>query len=82
MKNTPLSKVTDVESIENMLDLELIGAMCPNATINMYFSPNMDQGFIDAISQACSANNIVSISWGASEISYDLATLNSIIVIK
>ncbi len=69
---------SDSASIENMLDLEIIGAMCPNATINMYFAPNTNQGFIDVIKQACSNNNIVSISWGASEIALDTNLLDTI----
>ncbi len=68
----------DGASMENMLDLEIIGAMCLNTTINMYFAPNTDKGFINVITQACSNNNIVSISWGASEIAFDTQTLDTI----
>jgi kumamolisin len=57
---------------EVMLDLEVIGAVAPNATIVVYFAPNNgDKGFIDAISAAVhdSARNpsVVSISWGGIE---------------
>lgn len=76
--NKPSSRVSDGASIENMLDLEIIGAMCPNATINMYFAPNTNQSFINVIRQACSNNNIVSISWGASELLLDSQTLDAI----
>lgn len=79
-KNSATKSVlmSDGASIENMLDLSIIGALCPNAIINMYFAPNSNKGLIDAITQACQNNNIVSISWGNSEIAYDTATLNSV----
>ena len=37
---------------EVMLDIELIGALAPGAAIAVYFAPNTDQGFYEAISQA------------------------------
>lgn len=56
---------------EVMLDIEVVGAMAPGAKIVVYFAPNTDRGFVDAISQAVhdSTHNpsLVSISWGASE---------------
>lgn len=56
---------------EVMLDIEVVGAVAPGAKIAVYFAPNTDQGFVDAISQAVhdSTRNpsLVSISWGASE---------------
>jgi len=35
-----------------MLDIEVIGALAPGANIVVYFAPNTDQGFYEAISQA------------------------------
>ena len=35
-----------------MLDIEVIGALAPAAAIAVYFAPNTDQGFYEAISQA------------------------------
>jgi kumamolisin len=55
-------------SYEVILDIEVIMAIAPKAHINVYFSPNTDQGFYDALSAAINNNNVVSISWGASEI--------------
>jgi kumamolisin len=56
---------------EVMLDIEVVGAVAPGAKIAVYFAPNTDQGFVDAISQAVhdSTRNpsLISISWGASE---------------
>jgi len=56
---------------EVMLDVEVVGAVAPGATIVVYFAPNTDQGFIDAVSTAVhdTANrpSVVSISWGGPE---------------
>jgi kumamolisin len=52
------------------LDIEVIGGVAPGAVQVVYFGPNTDQGFIDAISQAVHATPspiAVSISWGQSE---------------
>ncbi|MBS9534061.1 S8 family serine peptidase [Mycobacterium sp. M1] len=56
---------------EVMLDIEVLGALAPAAAIVVYFAPNTDQGFYEAISQAIhdSAHkpSVISISWGAPE---------------
>jgi kumamolisin len=52
------------------LDIEVVGGVAPGAAQVVYFGPNTDQGFIDAISQAVHAMPApiaVSISWGQSE---------------
>jgi kumamolisin len=53
------------------LDIEVAGAAAPGATIAVYFAPNTNQGFIDAINAAVHDNqrkpSIVSISWGGPE---------------
>jgi kumamolisin len=52
------------------LDIEVAGAVAPSAAQFVYFAPNTDAGFIDAISQAVHATPtpaVVSISWGQSE---------------
>ncbi len=52
------------------LDIEVAGGVAPGAAQLVYFAPNTDQGFIDAISQAVHATPppiVVSISWGQSE---------------
>jgi kumamolisin len=53
------------------LDIEVTGSIAPGATIAVYFAPNTEQGFIDAISAPTfdTTNNptIISISWGAPE---------------
>ena len=49
----------------------MAGAVAPRAKIVVYFAPNTDKGFLDAISTALhdSINkpSVISISWGAPE---------------
>ena len=56
---------------EVMLDIEVAGAVAPAAKIVVYFAPNTDQGFLDAITTAIhdSTNqpSVISISWGSAE---------------
>jgi kumamolisin len=56
---------------EVMLDIEVVGAVAPDAAIVVYFAPNTDQGFIDAVSTAVHDSthtpSVISISWGESE---------------
>jgi kumamolisin len=55
---------------EVLLDIEVIGALAPKAVQNVYFGPNTDQGFVDAISAAVHATptpTAISISWGQCE---------------
>ena len=59
---------------EVMLDIEVIGALAPGAAIVVYFAPNTDQGFYEAISQAAHDSShkpsVMSISWGGPEDSW------------
>ncbi len=56
------------------LDIEVIGAIAPDARIAVYFAPNTDQGFIDAVTTAVhdtqNAPSVISISWGGPESSW------------
>ena len=56
---------------EVMLDIEVAGAVAPGAKIVVYFAPNTDAGFLDAVSTAIhdtlNKPSVVSISWGAAE---------------
>lgn len=55
---------------EVLLDIEVIGALAPAADILVYFAPNTDAGFLDAVSDAAHATPApiaISISWGQSE---------------
>src|SRR2546423_6617881 len=62
---------------EVMLDVEMIGALAPGANIVVYFAPNTDQGFYEAISQAAHdaarKPSVISISWGGPEDSWTAA---------
>jgi kumamolisin len=55
---------------EVMLDIEVVGALAPKAGIVVYFAPNTDAGFLDAVTTAAQASPApvaMSISWGQSE---------------
>ncbi|MBT2502046.1 protease pro-enzyme activation domain-containing protein [Curtobacterium sp. ISL-83] len=55
---------------EVMLDIEVVGALAPAASIVVYFAPNTDAGFVDAVARAAHATptpTSMSISWGQSE---------------
>lgn len=65
-------------SVEVVLDIEVIMAIVPNATINVYFAPNTFQGFYNSINQAVNDGcNVVSISWGAAEVNWSSSMMNS-----
>ena len=58
---------------EVLLDIEVAGAVAPGAAQVVYFAPNTDQGFVDAVTTAVHASptpTAVSISWGQSEDSW------------
>ena len=59
---------------EVLLDIEVVGATAPGAQIVVYFAPNTDQGFLNALTTAIHDSHyqpsIVSISWGGSEKSW------------
>ncbi|MGH8296898.1 MAG: S53 family peptidase, partial [Steroidobacteraceae bacterium] len=53
---------------EVMLDIEVAGAIAPAAAIAVYFAPNTDAGFLDAVTAAIHDDvrkpSVISISWG------------------
>ena len=69
-RNAP-THATNGPDGEVMLDIEVAGALAPGAQIAVYFAPNTDQGFIDAVTQAVHdaklKPSVVSISWGGPE---------------
>ena len=66
------------DDFEVYLDIEVLGGICPNSNINVYFAPNSVTSFFNAISKAIYDNNkVISISWGMSEQYFSTATLNS-----
>lgn len=69
---------------EVALDIQVAGGNAPGAAIVVYFAPNTDQGFADAIGQAAHDTahkpGIISISWGGPESSWTqqaVATMNT-----
>jgi kumamolisin len=56
---------------EVMLDIEVAAAIAPKAHIAVYFAPNTDKGFLDAITYAIHDDenqpSVISISWGNAE---------------
>lgn len=59
---------------EVMLDIEVLGSVVPHANIAVYYAPNTDRGFADAIGQAAHDAgrdvSVISISWGGPEGNY------------
>jgi len=68
---------------EVMLDIEVAGSVAPGARIVVYFAPNTDQGFHDAITTAVhdTTNNptVISISWGGPEDSWTTQAANAML---
>lgn len=52
---------------EVQLDIEIVQQVAPGAKIRVYFAPNTDAGFADAIKRAHGECDVVSVSWGAPE---------------
>lgn len=78
-KNAPTTP--DGADGEVMLDIEVAGAVAPGATIAVYFAPNTDQGFLDAITKAIhdtvNKPSVVSISWGSAEVNWTQQALDN-----
>jgi kumamolisin len=66
---------------EVLLDIEVAGAVAPGAAIAVYFAPNTDQGFLDAITTAVHDQNtqphVISISWGGAESAWTAQAMHS-----
>jgi kumamolisin len=66
---------------EVMLDIEVAGAIAPAAHIAVYFAPNTDQGFLDAVTTAIhdktNKPSVISISWGGPESSWTQQSLSA-----
>jgi kumamolisin len=78
--NQPTSDSSGPDA-EVELDIEVAGAVAPGAMIVVYFAPNTDSGFLDAINQAVNdkTNNpsVISISWGGPEPTWTSQSLQS-----
>jgi kumamolisin len=66
---------------EVMLDIEVAGAIAPGAKIAVYFAPNTDAGFLDAVTTAIhdttNKPSVISISWGGPESSWTQQAMNA-----
>ena len=66
---------------EVMLDIEVVGSVAPGASIVVYFAPNTDAGFLDAITTAAhdtiNKPSVISISWGGPESTWTTQSFNS-----
>jgi len=76
--NSPTGNPASADG-EVMLDIEVAGAIAPKAKIAVYFAPNTDDGFLNALRAAVHDSlrkpSVVSISWGAPELASTRQTL-------
>jgi kumamolisin len=67
---------------EVMLDIEIAASVAQGAKIVVYFAPNTDQGFIDAVSSAVhdttNRPSVISISWGGPESSWTAQAMTAL----
>ena len=70
VRNRPSGNPDGADS-EVVLDIEVAGSVAPGAHLVVYFAPNTDQGFLDAVNAAIHDTvhkpSVISISWGAAE---------------
>jgi kumamolisin len=62
------------DSVEVMMDVEIVAALCPAASISVYFAPFSEKGWIDLINAVTAARPVpvaLSVSWGKAEDSAD-----------
>lgn len=66
---------------EVMLDIEVAGALAPDATLAVYFAPNTDKGFLDAVLAAVHDStlkpSVLSISWGGAEANWTAQAMSA-----
>lgn len=66
---------------EVVLDIEVSGSIVPGAEIAVYFAPNTDAGFLDAVTTAAhdtvNKPSVISISWGAAESDWTAQTMKA-----
>ena len=64
------------------LDIEMAAGLAPGATIVVYFAPNTEQGFVEAVTtavhDAVHRPSVLSISWGGPESSWTAAARNAL----
>jgi kumamolisin len=79
--NSPVGDPGSADA-EVLLDIEVAGAIAPGARIAVYFAPNSDQGFVDAVTTAvhdeANAPSVISISWGGPESAWTIQAQNAL----
>ena len=79
-QNQPVGDPNSADG-EVLLDIEVAGSIAPAAKIVVYFAPNTDQGFLDAITTAVHDTvhqpSVMSISWGGPEASWTAQALSA-----
>jgi len=79
-KNAPSGDPSSADG-EVELDIEVAGAVAPKARIGVYFAPNTDRGFLDALTTAIHDTTlrpgVISISWGGPENTWTQAAMQS-----
>jgi kumamolisin len=79
-QNSPTGDPNSADG-EVTLDIEIAGGVAPGARIAVYFAPNTDQGFLDAINTAIHDSvrkpSVISISWGAAEKEWTPQAMNA-----
>jgi kumamolisin len=78
--NAPSGNASGADG-EVALDIEIAGAVASGAKIAVYFAPNSDAGFIDAVKQAVHDDtnrpSVISISWGAPESTWTVQAVSA-----
>jgi kumamolisin len=75
---------TNSNSADGLVDLEIevTGSVAPKAHLTLYFTPNTNQGFADAIRAATADKNhppsIIQIGWGAPEKTWTAGSLHAV----
>ncbi len=79
-KNHPTGDANGPDG-EVMLDIEVVGAIAPQARIAVYFAGNTDAAFLDAITTAIhdtkNRPSVISISWGGPESSWTTQSMTA-----
>ena len=77
-QNSPTGDANSADG-EVELDIEVAGAIAPGAKQKVFFAPNSDQGFIDAVTSAVHDTDVtlISISWGQAESNFTSQSLTA-----